>query len=252
MPLRARRLRVCFMSDMDQEINEYVDLPDDPEMAFSVLQQREYAALERIWESTEGPTWVQERRYCDTLIAFDEVHDLGILTAFNDPPSGRDRFQEFFDSFRRHAEISSQKIKMEAARRVKTGAQAIIVLDATAREAIHALINSIREKLNELALSENKRESLFNRLNAFAAEVDRNRTRTEAFLSFVVDVARTAGIIEAELKPLQQPINRVLDLIENANKWNDVLPPWKDRKRIEGPPKRLAPPQQDLDDDIPF
>ena len=231
------------MSDVDQEINEYVDLPDDPEMAFAVLQQRKYEALEHIWESEERRNWYEERRYFDTLIAFDEVYNLGILSDFRDPPSDRDSFTEFFDSFCRHAEISSKKIKMEAARRLKTGEQTIIVLDATAREAIHALISAIREKLNELVLPENKRESLFNKLNAFAAEVDRNRTRTESFLSFAVDVDRTAGAVKDELKPLRQPIDRVLDLIEKANRWHDALPPWKDRKRIEGPPKRLAPPQ---------
>lgn len=213
------------MNDVDKEINEYVDLPDDPEMAFAVLQQRKCADLERKWNSDEGPSWVEERRYFDTLIAFDEVHDLEILTDFRNPPSDKSSFSEFFDGFCRHAEISSQKIKMEAARRVKMGAQTIIVLDATAREAIHALINAIREKLNELALSENKRESLFNKLNAFAAEVDRNRTRTEAFLSFAVDVTRTAGAVTEEIKPLQQTVDRVLDLIEKADKWHEALPP---------------------------
>ena len=240
------------MSDVDQEPNEYVDLPDDPEMGFAVLQERKLADLERSWESDEGPSWRQERRYVDTLIAFDEVHNLGILTAYRNPPSDGNQFDQFFDRFCRHAEISSQKIKMEAARRVKTGAETIIVLDVPARGAIHALIGAIREKLNELSLSENKRESLFNKLNAFAAEVDRNRTRTEAFLSLAVDVSRTARVIGEEIKPLQKTVDRVLDVIERADKWNDVLPPWKDRKRIAGPPKRLAPPQQDLDDDIPF
>ena len=240
------------MSEVDQEVNEYVDLPDDPEMAFAVLQQRKYADLETIWSSDEGPYWVEERRYFDTLIAFDEVHDLGILADFKNPPSDRDSFRDFFDGFCRHAEISSQKIKMEAARRVKTGAQTIVVLDATAREAIHTLINAIKEKLNELALSENKRESLFNKLNSFAAEVDRNRTRTEAFLSLAIDVARTARAVGEEIKPLQQTVDRVLDWIEKADKWHEALPPWKDRKKIEGPPKRLSPPPQDLDDDVPF
>ena len=195
---------------------------------------------------------VEERRYFDILIAFDEVHDLGILSDFRNPPSDQNSFSEFFDGFCRHAEISSQKIKMEAARRVKTGAQTIIVLDAPARKAIHALIDAIREKLNELALSENKRESLFNKLNAFAAEVDRNRTRTEAFLALAVEVARTARTIKEEAKPLQQTVDRVLDWIEKAEKWHEALPTWKDRKRIEGPRKRLTPPPQDLDEEIPF
>ena len=240
------------MSEIDHEINEYVDLPDDPEMAFAVLQQRIYARLVGIWESKEGSSWHDERRYIDTLTAFDEVYNLGILTDYRSPPNNRDSFYEFFERFCRHAEISSQKIKMEAARRLKTGAQTMIVLDAAAREAIHALINAIKEKLNELTLSENKRESLFKKLNEFAAEVDRNRTRTEAFFSFVVEAARAGREIKDELKPLQQTIDRVLDWIEKANKWTDMLPPWEDRKRIDGPPKRLAPPQQDLDDEIPF
>ncbi len=240
------------MSDVDQDINEYADLPDDPEMAFAVLQQREYAALQRVWESIEGPNRHEEQRYIDTLIAFDEVHNLGILADYGSPPSKDGDFQDYFMSFHRHAEISSKKVKMEAARRLKTGAESVVVLDTTAREAIHALINAIREKLNELTLSENKRESLFNKLNAFASEVDKNRTRTESFLSFAVDVARTVRAVKDEIEPLQQPIDRVLDLIEKAAKWHDSLPSWKDRKRIEGPRKRLAPPPQDLDEEIPF
>ena len=238
------------MSDVDQEINEYVGLPDDPEMAFAVLQHRMYAALRQIWESEERRDLYEERRYFDTLIAFDEVHDLEIFTAFRDPPNGRSDFHEFFESFCRHAEISSQKFKMEAARRIKSGAQEIVVLDANAREAIHALISAIKEKLNELTLPEEKRESLFNKLNSFAAEVDRNRTRTEAFLSFAIDVSRAVGTAKEELSPVSHPIDRILDLIEKASKLHEVLPPWKDRKRIEGPTKCLAPPQQDIDEKI--
>jgi hypothetical protein len=100
---------------------------------------------------------------------------------------------------------------MEAARRVKVGAQQIVVLDAAARQAIHVLINGIREKLNELTLPENKRESLFNKLNSFAAEIDRNRTRPEGFYAFAIEAARTAREVNDELKPLQQTIDRVFD-----------------------------------------
>ena len=238
---------------MDHENNEFVDLPHDPEMAFAILQQRKYADLERRLANDENSAgWRHEERYFDTLIAFDEVHNLGILTAYRREPNKSENFNQFFNDFCRYVEMASAKIRMEDARRIKTGAQTIIVLDATARQAIHALINAIREKLNELTLPETKREALFNKLNAFAAEVDRNRTRTEAFLSLAVDVVRAGKEIKDGLKSLQQPIDRVLDLIEKANKWTDALPPWKDRKRIEGPPKRLAPPQQDLDDEIPF
>jgi len=141
---------------------------------------------------------------------------------------------------------------MEAARRHKIGAETIVVFDASARQAIHKLINSIRDKLNEFELSERKRESLFNKLNVFAAEVDRNRTRTEAFYAFAVETARAAREVNAELKPLQQTIDRVVDWIDKAKKWTEALPPWEERKRIEGPRRALPASEDDPDDEIPF
>lgn len=238
--------------DDDYSKNEYLDLPDDPEEAFAALHRRKYTELENIWQSDSGGGWYNERRFVDTLVAFDEVHDLGILITYRNPPNSDKEFNDFFQDFRRHAEIASQKIMMEAARRVKVGAQQLVVLDAAARQAIHGLINAIREKLTELTLPENKRESLFNKLNSFAAEIDRNRTRPEAFYAFAVEVARTAREVNDELKPLQHTIDRVFDWLEKATKLWDSLPPWKERKKIEGPPKRPPQPTNDLDDDIPF
>jgi hypothetical protein len=240
--------------DDDYSKNEYLDLPDDPEEAFAALHRRKYKELEDMWESQRSSSWYSERRYVDNLVAFDEVHDLGILTAYRNPPNSDNEFSDFFQDFRRHAEIASQKIMMEAARRVKIGAQQIVVLDAAARQAIHALISALREKLNELTLPEKKRESLFNKLNSFAAEIDRNRTRPEAFYAFAIEAARAAREVNDELKPLQQTIDRVFDWLEKGKKLWDALPSWNERKKIEAPPKRLPQPApiNDLDDEIPF
>ena len=70
------------MSDEDQEINEYVDLPDDPEMAFAILQERKNADLQRILAQEENTGWYHERKYIDILVAFDEVYNLGIYDTF--------------------------------------------------------------------------------------------------------------------------------------------------------------------------
>lgn len=240
------------MNDEEPLVKEYLDLASDPEVAFAVLQDRKYKALEAIWEENRAGSWHHERRYVDTLIAFDEVHGLGLLSAYRHPPGNDSDFSDFFHEFCRNAEIISQKILMEAARRLKEGAQDIIVLDAAARQAVHTLINAIREKLNGLTLPERKRESLFAKLNSFAAEVDRNRTRTEAFYAFAIDTARAAREVNDELEPLQKTIDRVFDWFEKAEKWRDALPPWGERRRIEGPPKRLPGPPPELDDEIPF
>ncbi len=241
------------VGDDDLGDNEYLDLPDDPETAFAALHRRKYNDLETAWANSQGDSsWHYERRYVDFLLAFDEVHNLDVLKNFRSPPIRDSEFGEFFQSFRRHAEVSSQKILMEAARRVKTGAQQVVVLDTGARHKIHVLISSIRERLNELTLPEAKRDSLFNKLNAFASEVDRNRTRTEAFLAFSVESARTGREVLDEIKPLQDAINGVLDIIDKAKSLKEMLPSWAERKRIEGPPKQLPSPKSDPDEDLPF
>jgi hypothetical protein len=238
------------MSDDHFDDNEYFDLPDDSEEAFAVLHRRRYRKLEQIWENNEGGNyWHHEREYIDCMTAFDAVHNLGLLTQFANPPRSTNDFGDFFQDFRRHVEVTSQKILIEAARRAKTGSQQIIVLDSSARQAIHRLIEAIREKLNGLQLPENKRDVLFNKLNSFASEIDRNRTRTEAFYNFAVETARTAKTVNDEIKPLQETIDRVFDMIEKAKKLKDSLPPWSERKKVEGPPKQL--PKPDLDD-LPF
>ncbi len=165
-----------------QSDNEYLDLPDDPEEAFAILHVREYERLEDYWEANRDGGYFYSRKYVDKLLAFDEVYNLGVLAAFRNPPKHEIEFIDYFHDFRRQAEILSQKILIEAARRQKTGAEPIVVLDQAARTTLHHFIGEIREKLNELAMPEDKREALFNKLNSFAAEVDRNRTRTAAFL----------------------------------------------------------------------
>ncbi|MDW6022712.1 hypothetical protein SAZ10_13195 [Mesorhizobium sp. BAC0120] len=244
---------------MSEPDNEYLELPDDPEEAFAALHRKKFKALEASWENNNSG-WYLERQYVDTLIAFDEVHALGILTEFRNPPLKDDAFSGFFEAFRRHAEITSQKILMEAARRQKTNIETVVVLDATARQTIHTLIGAIRERLYTMELPEDRRQSLFNKLNAFASEVDRNRTKTEAFFAFAVEAAKVARQVDDELKPLQQTIDRIFEWIEKAKKLRDALPPWSERKQIEAPKKALPNPDKrrssgfsrSLDEDIPF
>ncbi|QJS29268.1 hypothetical protein [Rhizobium ruizarguesonis] len=238
--------------------NEYLDLPDDPEEGFAMLHRRRYAELEKVWESGDGNSgWHHERQYIDVMIAFDEVMGLNFLEGLKPVPNSDSDFSDYWQGFRRQVEIASQKILIEAARRHKAGAQTIIVFDEAQRQAIHHLIQKIREHLEAAKLTDAKREALFNKLNAFAGEVDRNRTRPEAFYAFAVETARAAKQVNDELKPLQQTIDKVFDWIEKAKKFAEALPPWSDRKKIEGPRKQLPAPERQSsntadEDEIPF
>lgn len=240
------------MVDESEPENEYLSLPADPEEAFAVLHRRKIKEIEAAWQDNNHGNMLS-RAYIDTMIAFNEVHNLDLLGFFDNVPSRESDFYDYFENFRRHCEITSQKILMESARRTKAN-MPILVLDAPARSAVHHLIERIREKLNEINFPESKREALFNKLNDFAAEVDRNRTRAESFYAFAIDAARAAREINDEIKPLQQTIDRVFDWLDKAKKWGEMLPPWKDRKKIEGPQKQIGQggSRSPLDDDIPF
>ncbi len=235
--------------------NEYLDLPNDPEEAFAVLHRRKYAELEATWENSDYRGWDYERRFVDVMLAFDDVMGLGALDDYQNVPNHDSEFGEFWHRFRRHMERTTTKFQIEAARRQKSCVETIIVLDEAQRQAIHHLVQKIREHLESAQIPDNKRDALFNKLNAFAAELDRNRTRAEAFYAFAIDSARAAKEVNSELKPLQQTIDKVFDWIDKAKKYADALPPWSERKKIEGPQKQLPSPDepsQHMDDDIPF
>ncbi|WP_322990625.1 hypothetical protein, partial [Hoeflea sp.] len=104
---------------MTEVENEYLGLPDDPEEAFAVLQRQKWQSLQATLKENEFNDWTHERRYVDHLIAFDEVHDLGLFTGFKNAPYKNNDFADFYMDFCRHAEVSAQKIMMEAARRQK-------------------------------------------------------------------------------------------------------------------------------------
>jgi GGDEF domain-containing protein len=231
--------------------NEFLDLPDNPEEAFAVLQKRRSRYLNDEFDNYNQRR-EHDRHYVDTLIAFDEVHHLKIFSDLKTPPNGDNQFDDFFQSFRRHAEITSQKIRIEIARRLKTGTCNIVILDSSSRSAIHALIEKIREKLNELKLPEAKRNNLFNKLNSFVSEIDRNQTRTEAYLAFAVSLFKTARECSTEFQPILDTNDRILDQLERAKKLQDSLPSWEDHLKIEPPKKQLPKPNTNSDDDVPF
>ena len=239
------------MSEIELDMNEYLDLPGDPEAAFAILQKKKYAELERGWRDDPRQDRLHEQRYIDALLAFDEVHSLGIFGNFGDVPASLEEFQYFFREFNRHAEMISEKIKIEAARRAMVGAESIVVLDAASRQEIHTLIRAIREKLDGLDLTESKREALFNKLHEFAKEVDKNRTRTEAFFAFFVQFTRSVRELKDEAAPALKTLDRLSDAVEKADKLAKRLPPWETRRRIEGPPKQLPAPEEDGEDEAP-
>lgn len=96
-----------------------------------------------------------------------------------------------------------------------------------------------------------------NKLNAFLAEVDRDRTSMQRFNDFILSLAKTTADATEELEPTWKWA-RLIAAIFGAryDAENAKLPP--PQKKIAPPKPKLPPPRRvngnprDMDDDIPF
>jgi hypothetical protein len=129
-----------------------------------------------------------------------------------------------------------------------------VSLTGAEKTKIRHLIDRIKRVIQQSPLPTNKRDELFDLLNKFLAEVDRERTRYEVVSDLVIGMSRVAGTSIKELSPIRPWIEMILKAIgkrkEDENKH--TLPPTTTRQ-IE-PPKRDEPqaPSSEMDDDIPF
>ena len=98
---------------------------------------------------------------------------------------------------------------------------------------------------------------MLNKLNAFLAEVDRDRTSMQRFNDFIMGLARTTADATEELEPTwkwARLIAAIFGARYDAENAKLPLP----QKKIEPPKPKLPPPRRtsrrstDMDDDIPF
>ena len=183
------------MSEFDE--NEFLDLPDDAVLAFAILENRMSAKVDKNLDSDGDPKYDQMMEYIETLNAFSEVHELGYLDGNYGNLENYQTLRNTFKLVRDTCRRISLKVKISSAKARKLGVIPIVILDSQQRQAIHLLIDALREKLNELDLAENKRDSLFAKLNAFSDEVDRNRrelytclTQSERWVRFSASAER--------------------------------------------------------------
>ncbi|MCK2054753.1 hypothetical protein [Methylobacterium sp. 37f] len=240
---------------MDED-NEFNTLPDNSEEAFAVLHKRKMKEVELAYEENRGGRWM-ERAYVDCMISFDDVHGLDILSDLKNPPIEDRDFDPYFANFRRHCEMTAMKVLMEAARRTKSGVNTVVSLSHPSKAAIHRLIGEIRVQIYAINISDELRHSLLAKLNAFAAEVDKDKTSTQALYAGMIEASRAIREASDELQPVFDRLDRISKWIEKADKIADKLLPWRDRRQIEKPQARIEDKRSSrgspaFDDDVPF
>lgn len=256
------------MSDTLVE-DEFVNRPDDDELAFVYYEKIFRKPLDKAIANLEADNRQSYsdaydhfmRTYVNNVIATVKALGLPILEFWVNNPSAANDDKNFIQiKFDIDSELTQIKI-----RHAQVARRSSVRLENGTREKIRDLINKIKITIEGVDIPIARKEPLMDKLNAFAAEVDRDRTRFEAFGALIVEAANVAGKVERKLRPIRKWLDSVASVLHEARAFEDEqarlpAPP----KRIQAPAKQIAPPtgdlwtpptppqSSDLDDEIPF
>lgn len=232
---------------------EFDGLPDDPEVAFVRLYDRhhqEYLDQTRDAQDTRAAAV----EFMNTMIGVAAGLGLNGLEQW-EIPEDWDEVYSAFTNFDRALKRYVMKIKVSKSRVTKVYS---VELTNDEKDRIHALSAKIREIVSASDLEERKRNSLFAKLAAFEADVDRTRTRFENAMLMSLEVIAVIDKGMQSLNPLNELLRRIQDVMSKAKDKEpeqNQLPAPPDQKKLEAPTKKIEGPgsfSRDLDDDIPF
>jgi hypothetical protein len=229
-------------------------LPADPYEAFPIFE--DHVRIETLDKSDQDSGDFWERRYITQVLAFADYFkiDLGI-----DPnlPYDRSDFWAYFNDACTRIEYYKVQTRLKTAFQRKAGLSGVYVLNPALKIEIRHFVEQIKRLIEPLELSQLKKNTLLGKLNAFEAEVDRDRTRLDAGVSAWIWVKKEIKDGADILNPVLDKINKMLDKLTKADELTTALPSPTRGGELEAPPKRLGAPKKpsiadELDDDIPF
>jgi hypothetical protein len=236
----------------------YENLPDEPELAFVVLERHFKERLESDIEGSDQGNVISyfKQRYCNQVIAAAKSLEVDHIKDYSAPQGGQSNW-EFYDQFETDVMNLVIQIQINHARRRKKYS---VAFDSSAKQKIRHYIEQIRLMVEQSRVSEVKRDAIFKLLSALTLEIDRDRTRYEVIADAVRGIARLSGDVEREgAEPWWKWVKLIFGEVDEAKESEpqSTIPPPEERKRLESPRKQLPSPRTDigdrnLDDEIPF
>ena len=240
---------------------EYIELPEEDEQAFLQLEKKFRAEMNeelKEYEERQVNNDTAYLSYINRTVAAAKTLHLGILQDF-EIPSHRANLWDAYQEFNTIVEHYMVQIQIVHGRRVRGYS---VRLDASTKSKIRHYLEQIRQIVDRLEVPLPKKEALTAKITALTDEVDRDRTRLDAYSGLALEMAATGGEVAQRLNPARKLLDTVAGLLGYAKQAEDArpsLPAPHERKRLTPPRKeRLpAPPEQPrqpdlLDDDIPF
>jgi hypothetical protein len=188
--------------------------------------------------------------YMSKVLAAAEAYKIPALQNWK-VPSARDDLDDLYINFTADVDHFTTQVRIQNAPRNR---QNSVGLDGNTKAKIHHYIQRIREVIEETDLPEEKKDSLYSKLNNFALEVDKNRTALQADMAVYIAVCDGIGQGFRKLEPVRKMIDSIAALLGRAKEVEDSLrlPSPPELRRIPSPHRQLEPPSPSEDDEIPF
>lgn len=238
---------------------DFNDISDDPRMTFVCLEGKFRVELERKAQGTfdGGPSDFDYRTYMNKTQAAAEALNLDLIS-FRDMPHISD------DAIEVHSKYLQFRQKMDRFG-IKTQIDYLsknnikrLQLNDSDKSKLRHYVTQIKNALDESLLPSDKKEALFDKINAFLEELDRDRTTAQAYADLVISFASTVGTFFREIEPAWKWFCKGAELVGSKTEEQiKQLPTHSPRRQIEGPKNALPEPRQNqrrqssTDDDIP-
>lgn len=225
-----------------------------PEMAFLELESRYRGVLERKLNETENSysyNSIVIEYINHTLAAARSLH-LDILNGWSLPSHADHNISEQFYDFTTAVDNFKVQVAIDHARGEN---QFSVALSKPQKDQIRHFVQQIKDVIDQSHLPIEKRERLYDLINQFLAEVERDRTTWQVFSDLVIGLAHLGGEAAKELEPARKFIDSISRLLGRAKEFEDSapqLPPPSKPRQLPAPPKKESQRRGDLDDEMPF
>lgn len=224
---------------------KYLDLPADPEEAFLALEDRYRRECEDA-VSKSGEHDNVSIYYTDYIAqVLGAAEELGLAEAAfeKETPAIQDVDFHTYQNFSKRVKHYTTRLEIRHGRRIQGYS---VRFDTAAKSKLHHLLGQVRDVFLKLELEERKRESLLAKLHDLENEIDRSRTRYDAYAALAIETAEVTGeVIER---------SKILELLDAVARIFGVAKKKEGTPQLPAPskPKQIEHKRSEMDDDIPF
>lgn len=230
-------------------------LPSDADEGLAILFKMLTEDLERSRQEAAGNEYSTfdlmdaQQSLLVKVFAFIAAYNLD-LPLNKEAPGNTEAYDFYYRDVISEIKFYIAKTSFERAAKFKSGTAGVYTLSPSLKLEMHHYIGQVRELIAHAQMSDIKRAALSAKLNAFALEVDRDRTRIESLAAAFVWTRKEVAEGAKDLEPIVEKLDKMFQSMAKATEWIK-LPSPSDKKQLPSPPKRIEH-KRELDDEVPF